>query len=62
MRFRFNRIAWIADIDQAFLNITLPEDDAEAIRFLWYDDLTNPAAEPIPFKWMRGCVDEFRSD
>ena len=46
LRFRKYRIAWIADIEQAFLNIALPDEDAESVRFLWYDDPTDPVATP----------------
>ena len=35
LRFRMNRIGWTADIEKAFLNISLLGEDAEAIRFLW---------------------------
>ena len=35
LRYRMHKIAWIADIEKAFLNIALQPEDAEAIRFLW---------------------------
>jgi len=50
MRFRMNRIAWIADIEKAFLNIALQPADAEAVRFLWPE---NPSSNLIAFKWKR---------
>ena len=53
IRFRLPRIAWIADIQQAFLNIALPMEDTEIVRCLWTDD---PFAEDITIKalkWLR---------
>jgi Pao retrotransposon peptidase len=43
MRFRKHKIAWIADIEKAFLNIPLQPEDAEAIKFLW------PKEPEIPY-------------
>ena len=34
-RFRIKRIAWIADIEKAFLNIALPEEESNAVCYLW---------------------------
>jgi len=53
LRFRTNRIAWIADIEKAFLSIKLPPDDSEAVRFLWPSDPTNPNSEVTAYKWKR---------
>ena len=53
MRFRIKRIAWIADIEKAFLNIALPEEDANDVRFLWSSNLSDPSARNIAFRWKR---------
>jgi hypothetical protein len=53
MRFRMNRIAWIADIEKAFLNIALQPEDAEAVRFLWPKEPKNPDSDFIAYKWKR---------
>ena len=53
MRFRIKRIAWIADIEKAFLNIALPEEDANAVRFLWSSNPSDPSARNIAFRWKR---------
>jgi hypothetical protein len=53
MRFRMNRIAWIADIEKAFLNIALQPEDAEAVRFLWPREPKNPDSDFIAYKWKR---------
>ena len=37
-RFRVHPIAFICDLKQAFLQISVHESDRDALRFLWYDD------------------------
>ncbi|KZS05519.1 Uncharacterized protein APZ42_031268 [Daphnia magna] len=53
MRFRLNKIAWIADIEKAFLNIALHPEDAEAIRFLWITEPKTPNSPLVAYKWKR---------
>ena len=38
IRFRFPKYAFVADIQRAFLNIKLKEEDTPFVRFLWYKD------------------------
>ncbi|XP_065058547.1 uncharacterized protein LOC135686274 [Rhopilema esculentum] len=38
VRFRFPQYAFVADIQRAFLNIKLKEEDRPFVRFLWYKD------------------------
>ena len=38
IRFRLHNIAVVADIEKAFLNIGIQEDDRDALRFLWKED------------------------
>ena len=42
LRFRLNRIAIIADIKQAFLNIAIEQSHCDYLRFLWYDFSSEP--------------------
>ncbi|XP_065665416.1 uncharacterized protein LOC136086850 [Hydra vulgaris] len=39
--FRVNKIALIADIEKAFLNISISEKHRDFIRFLWYENINN---------------------
>ncbi|XP_065675665.1 uncharacterized protein LOC136091879 [Hydra vulgaris] len=41
IRFRVNKIAFIADIEKAFLNISISEKHCDFIRFLWYENINN---------------------
>ena len=42
MRFRTHNIAVVADIEKAFLQVGLQEDQRDATRFLWIKDHENP--------------------
>ena len=39
LRFREQKIALVADIEKAFLNIEVHESDRDSLRFLWVDDV-----------------------
>jgi len=55
-RFRFYKYAITADIEKAFLQIGVNEEDRDKMRFLWYkDSLQNnqPQANPISFRFCR---------
>jgi len=43
LKFRNHRIVFTADIKQAFLQISLREQDRDAVRFLWCDNLDSRA-------------------
>lgn len=51
LRFRQKKIAWTADITQAFLQIGIQQEHEQIVRFLWVED---PTQEPVTieeFKW-----------
>ncbi|XP_077553123.1 uncharacterized protein LOC144167838 [Haemaphysalis longicornis] len=47
LNFRTHPIALVADVEKAFLQIGVKEEDRDALRFLWYKDPPRPN-EPIP--------------
>ena len=42
IRFRLHKYAVTTEIEKAFLQIDLHENDRDATRFFWFDDPTNP--------------------
>ena len=53
LRFRCNRIALIADIEKAFLNIEVDERDRDCLRFLWVDDLQKEEPMIVVYRFCR---------
>ena len=45
MRFRLNKVALIADVEKAFLQVGLQPDDRDVTRFFWLKDVTKPTLE-----------------
>ena len=39
LRFRLQKVALVADIEKAFLMITVDEEDRDVLRFLWIEDI-----------------------
>ena len=58
MRFRFNSIAVLADIKQAFLNVEVSTEHSDYLRFLCYDDVASEnEAKPIIYRLLRVAFD-----
>ena len=53
LRFRTYRIGLIADVEKAFLMIAVSEDDRNALRFLWIDDVEKPQPELQQMRFTR---------
>ena len=45
IRFRLNKVALIADVEKAFLQVGLQPDDRDVTRFFWLKDVTKPTLE-----------------
>ncbi|XP_064463439.1 uncharacterized protein LOC135374405 [Ornithodoros turicata] len=45
LRFRLYNIAILADIEKAFLQVSLSTKDRNALRFIWYESLPQPGKE-----------------
>ena len=41
IRFRYYKVALTADIEKAFLMVSVVEKDRDVLRFLWFDDVFN---------------------
>ena len=52
-RFRTHNIAVIADVEKAFLMISISEKDRDALRFLWVDDINKDTPEVCKFRFTR---------
>ncbi|XP_064475573.1 uncharacterized protein LOC135389456 [Ornithodoros turicata] len=48
LKFRIHQIAVLADIQKAFLQVSLSEEDRDALRFLWYKETPLPGMELPP--------------
>ena len=53
LRFRLNKIALLADIKQAFLNVAVDEEHIDFLRFLWFD---LNSEEEIIFRFRRVII------
>ncbi len=52
LRFRVHKVALAADIEKAFLMVSVAEKDRNVLRFLWIDDILkdDPKVVPLRFK------------
>ena len=53
LRFRLYRIALVADIEKAFLNISISEEDRDFLRFLWVNDIKSDQPEVVVYRFSR---------
>ena len=53
MRFRAYRIALTADIEKAFLMISVEEKDRDVLRFLWVNDANEDEIKIRPLRFTR---------
>ena len=53
LRFRTHRKAFAGDIEKAFLNVSVTEEDRDVLRFLWVDDVKKKTPEVIVLRFAR---------
>jgi hypothetical protein len=53
LRFRVNRVALVADIEKAFLNVGVDKRDRDCLRFLWPDDPNDSKAQVSVYRFCR---------
>lgn len=53
LRFRSHRIALVGDIEKAFLMVHIAEEDKDALRFLWIDDIDKAKPEVVVLRFAR---------
>ncbi|XP_068686960.1 uncharacterized protein [Montipora foliosa] len=53
LRFRERKIALVGDIEKAFLNIKVQEQDRNVLRFLWIDSLEKDDPELVLYRFCR---------
>ncbi len=53
MRFRTNKVALIADIEKAFLMVSVLPADRDVLRFLWIDDTNSDNPKEVIYRFCR---------
>ena len=53
LRFRTHKIALTADIEKAFLMVSVQESDRDVLRFLWFDDIHSDNCKMICLRFAR---------
>ena len=53
MRFRFHKVALVADIEKAFLMVSISPSDRDALRFIWLDDVHKDNPKEVVYRFCR---------
>ena len=53
VRFRTYKVAMIADIEKAFLNISISPEHRDYLRFFWIDDIHSSSPNLVPLRFAR---------
>ena len=53
MRFRAHKVGLVADIQEAFLNIEVDEQQRDLMRFLWVDDINSEDPNIVIYRFCR---------
>ena len=55
LRFRFYRVALVADIEKAFLMVSITPKDKDVLQFVWFDNIQSDSCEFRVFRF-KSCV------
>ena len=55
LRFRVHEVVMAADVEKAFLQISISPSDRDVPRFLWFNDITQPLHDTKNLKMLRFC-------
>ena len=61
MRFRFHKVALVADIEKAFLMVSISPSDRNALRFIWLDDIHKDNPNEVVYRFCRVIFGETSS-
>ena len=53
LRFRLFQVTVLADIEKAFLQVCIDQDDIDSLRILWYDDALQSTRNVRVFRYLR---------
>ena len=53
MRFRFHKVALVADIEKAFYMVSISPSDRDALRFIWLDDIHKDNPKELVYRFCR---------
>ena len=53
LRFRVHKVVFIADIEKAFLMISMAREDRDVLRFLWVDDIGKDQPDLLTLRFTR---------
>ena len=53
LRFRLYRVAVTADVEKAFLMVSVAEEDRDVLRFLWVDNISSPLPKLVTLRFAR---------
>ena len=53
LRFHVHQVAFTADIEKAFLMVSMAKTDQEVLRFLWVDDIEKDQPQPLVLRFTR---------
>ena len=53
LRFRLHNIAFVGDVEKAFLMVSVADSDRDVLRFLWIKDVKGTQSEIVVMRFTR---------